>query len=262
MAFTQLAHLCTELSFVLVEHMVQYCNAMENISVGAEFPNEPNKALLTPAQKSGKGKRLKAKYLVSSISEEGPRSVKVETLTFPPKRGQPKRLKCDHIASEEVFKKVGDNESGPSNCLRAPTGNPKRSVTLDIDVSREELSVKDDPSTPITVDGDPSAPNPEKVFKSEGIPLISRPGKHRQITALISVVILCVVVVMSAMSASGVFKKDPPPAKGSDVNGSGRNEVRIANANVYETHCLFPILHLNWYVLFQSPQLDQAARMR
>jgi hypothetical protein len=94
------------------------------------------------------------------------------------------------------------------------------------------------------------------VIKSEGIPLTRRPGKRQKITALINVVILCVVIIMSVMLASGVFKKDSPPAEGNDVNGNDGNVVRTAIANVHEMRCSFPLRQLNLHVLLKGNTRD------
>lgn len=67
--------------------------------------------------------------------------------------------------------------------------------------------------------------------KNGFLPAFPTAGRHRKIIAFISVIILCVVVIMSVLAATGVFKKDSSPAQATEVKGNDGIEVRTSLAN-------------------------------
>jgi hypothetical protein len=65
--------------------------------------------------------------------------------------------------------------------------------------------------------------------KNGFLPVIPTPGRRRKVIAFLSVIILCVVVIMSVLAATGVFKKDSSPAQATE--GNDGIEVRTSLAN-------------------------------
>jgi hypothetical protein len=187
---------------------------MESTSAGPELPDERNKSAAAPLHKPGRGKRLKAKY-TTSTSNPSPTVVSGILLN----EGVQSVKAGDPVTTE---KRISEREPSRKKL--------KRGITLGTAVYAEELSIENGPSIPIKVEDDPSVPPTEKLLKNKDVPLI---GRRRKTIALISVIIMCVVVFMSIMAASGVVKKD-------DTNGNDDgNVVRTALANVMKAESIF-----------------------
>jgi hypothetical protein len=113
---------------------------------------------------------------------------------------------------------------------RTPSRKPTRCLTLDTAVSGEEI--ENGASTPVIEEDNSSVLPTGQVLESKSIPLID---KRRKTSVVICVSILFVVIVMSVLAASGVFKEDSP-AQPNDTNGNDDgNVVSKALADVTKT---------------------------
>jgi hypothetical protein len=54
---------------------------------------------------------------------------------------------------------------------------------------------------------------------------ISTPGRRRLVLAFAGVCVLCFVIIMSVLGATGVFKNESAPADVNNVSGSNGNET-------------------------------------
>jgi hypothetical protein len=61
-------------------------------------------------------------------------------------------------------------------------------------------------------------------YKKKGVlSVINTPGRRRLVLAFAGVCVLCFVVIMSVLGATGVFKNNSAPADINDVTGSDGN---------------------------------------